>query len=65
MVVHWLEVKNDQFHPNEGNEKQLGLEVSYLSVIGVLMYVVNYTEPSTTFFVNLLSRYSFIPTWRH
>jgi len=41
------------FRPQEKDEELLSLEVSYLSVIGTLMYLVNYTRPDTTFDVNL------------
>ena len=43
MVVHSLEVTKDLFCPKEDNEKLLGIEVSYYSVIGALMYLANYT----------------------
>ena len=39
MVVQSLDVKNDLFHPKEDNEEILGLEVSYLSAVGALMYL--------------------------
>ena len=42
-----------------------GLEVSYLSAIGALMYIVNNTRSDIAFLVNLLARYSFSPTKRH
>ena len=41
MVIHSLDVKNDQFRSCENGKKLLGLEVQYLSVIGVVMYLAN------------------------
>ena len=43
MIVCSLEVKKDPFRHKEDNEKLLGIEVSYYSVIGALMYLANYT----------------------
>jgi Reverse transcriptase (RNA-dependent DNA polymerase) len=43
MVVRSLNVKKDTYRPQENNEKTLGHEVSYLSAIGVLMYLANNT----------------------
>ena len=65
MVVRSLDVKNDPFRPCEKSEKLLGPEVSYLSVIGALMYLANCTRPNIAFSVNLLARYSSAPTRRH
>ena len=57
MVVHSLKLNKNPFHPKEENEELLGLEVSYLSAIGALMYLANCTRPDITFAVNLLARY--------
>jgi len=65
MVVRSLDVDKDPFRPQEKDEELLGLEVPYLSVIGALMYLANYTRPDIAFAVNLLARYSSSPTWRH
>lgn len=65
MVVCLLEVKKDPFCPQEDNEEILGSKVLYLSVIGVLMYLENYTRPYKTFSNNLLARYSSTSTRRH
>lgn len=62
MEVRSLNVENDQFLPWEEDEEVLGPEVSYLSVIGALMYLTNNTRLDITFAVNLLSRYSIAPT---
>ena len=62
MVVRSLDVKNDSFCPCEKNEELLGPEVPYLSVIGALIYLANYTCPNIAFSVNLLARYDFAPT---
>ena len=43
MIVYSLEVKNDLLCPKKDNEELLGLEVPYLSVIGMLLYLANYT----------------------
>ena len=65
MVVRLLEMTKDSFWPKEENEELLGPEVPYLSAIGALMYLANYTRPDITFSVNLLARYSSTPTKRH
>ena len=65
MVVRSLDVKNDSFRPCEKGEELLVPEVSYLSVIGALMYLANCTRPNIVFSVNLLARYSSAPTRRH
>ena len=65
MVVRSLDVKKDSFRPYEKDEELLGPEVPYLSAIGALMYLANYTCPDIAFFVNLLARYSSTPTRRH
>ena len=64
-VVRLLEVTKDPFWPKEENEELLGPEVPYLSSIGALMYLANYTRPNIAFSVNLLARYSSAPTKRH
>jgi hypothetical protein len=60
-----VDVKKDLFRPKEDDEETLGLEVSYLSAIGALMYLTNCTWPDIAFPVNFLARYSFAPTRRH
>ena len=65
MVVRSLEVTKDPFWPKEENEELLGLEVPYLSAIGALVYLANYTRPDIVFSVNLLARYNLAPTKRH
>jgi Reverse transcriptase (RNA-dependent DNA polymerase) len=65
MVVRSLDVKKDPYRPRENNEKTLGPEVSYLNVIGVLIYLTNNTRPDTSFSINVLARYSSDPTRRH
>ena len=64
-VVRSLEVTKDSFRPKEENEELFGLEIPYLSTIGALMYLANYTRPDIVFSVNLLARYSSTPTKRH
>ena len=65
MVVRSLDVKKDPFRPQEVGEETLGLEVPYLSAIGVLMYLANCTRVNIAFSVNLLARYSSVPTLRY
>ena len=65
MVGQSLDVKKDPFQPQEDDEETLGLEVPYLSAIGVLMYFANQTRPDIAFAVNLLARYSSAPARRH
>ena len=65
MIVRSLDLKNDPFRPYEKGEELLSPEVPYLSVIGVLMYLVNCTHPDIVFPVNLLARYRSALTQRH
>ncbi|GKF17708.1 hypothetical protein Tco_0062626, partial [Tanacetum coccineum] len=65
MVGRSLNVDNDPFCPCEDDEEVLGPEVPYLSAIGALMYLTNYTRPDISFAVNLLARFSSSPTKRH
>ena len=58
-------MKKDPFHPCEKGEELLGPKVPYLSVIGSLMYLANCTSPDISFSVNLLAKYSFVPTQRN
>ena len=65
-MVGWsLDVKKNPFRPQEDDEETLGPEVPYLSAIGTLMYLANYTRPDMAFVVNLLARYSSAPTRRY
>ena len=65
LVVRSLEVTKDPFRPKEENEEFLGSEVPYLSAIGALMYLANYTRLDIAFLVNLLARYISTSTKRH
>ncbi|KAL0544444.1 hypothetical protein IC582_019559 [Cucumis melo] len=65
MQVRSLDVKKDIFRPRDGNEELLGPEVPYFSAISTLMYLANNTRLNIAFSVNLLARYSFLPTKRH
>ncbi|GKA23918.1 disease resistance CC-NBS-LRR class family protein [Tanacetum coccineum] len=65
MVGRSLNVDNDPFRPCEEDEDILGPKTSYLSAIGVLMYLTNCTRPDISFAVNLLARFSSSPTKRH
>ena len=65
MIVRSLDMNKDQFRPKDEDEELLGTEVPYLSAIGALMYVANFTRPDIAFAVNLLARHSAAPTKRH
>lgn len=65
MMDRTLNVKNDLFKPKEDNKEDLDSKVPYLSVIGALMYVANYTRSDIAFAVNLLARFRSCPTKRH
>ena len=65
MIVRSLEVTKDPFRLKEENEELLGPEVPYLSAIGALMYLTNYTRPDIAFSINFLERYNSAPTKRH
>nr|GEZ69067.1 retrovirus-related Pol polyprotein from transposon TNT 1-94 [Tanacetum cinerariifolium] len=65
MMGRSLNVDNDPFRPCEEDEDVLGPEVPYLSAIGALIYLTNYTRPDISFAINLLSRLSSSPTKRH
>src|SRR6266542_335949 len=65
MVVRSLDMNKDQFRPRDENEELLGPEVPYLSAIGALMYIANYTRPDIAFAINLLARHSAAPMRRH
>ncbi|KAB2608698.1 hypothetical protein D8674_011866 [Pyrus ussuriensis x Pyrus communis] len=54
----------DPFRPNEDDEEILEPKVLYLSAIGALLYLAQYTRPDIFFVVNLLARYSNAPTHR-
>lgn len=53
------------FRPRKKDEELISPEVSYLSAIGTLMYLANYTRPDISCIVNLLARYISSPTQRH
>ena len=55
MVVRSLDVTKDMFRPKEENEELFGPKVPYLSAIGALMYLANYTRPDIAFSINLLA----------
>jgi hypothetical protein len=65
MIIRSLEIETNQFRPRDEGEDILGAQVSYLSAIGALMYLANYTRPDIAFTVNLLARHSAAPTKRH
>ena len=55
----------DPFRPKEDTEDILGPKVPYLSAIGALFYLTNFTRLDIAFAVNLLARFSASPTRRH
>ena len=65
MIVRSLDINKDPFRPHENNEELVGDEVSYLSVIGALMYLASNSRPNISFAVNLLARFSSSPPRRH
>ena len=65
MVVRSLDEKNDLFRHCEKGKELLGPKVPYLSAIGALMYLANYTCLDIAFSVNLLAKYSSAPILRH
>jgi hypothetical protein len=65
MVIRALEKDKDPFRPREEGEEVLGQEYSYLSVIGVLMYLTNNTRPDIAFVMHCIARHSTTPTMHH
>jgi len=57
--------KKDPFRPPEEDEELLDPEITYLSEIGALTCLANYTRPNITCSVNLLARYNSALTRRH
>ena len=53
MVIWLLEVTKDPFRPKEENEELLDPKLPYLSAIGALIYLANYTRPDIALSVNL------------
>jgi hypothetical protein len=64
-VIHSLDVEKDPFRPRDDGDESLGPEVPYLSVIGALMYIANYTRPDLAFALNLLARHNAAPNKLH
>ena len=62
MVARSLDVKKYPVRSCEKGEVLLGPKVPYLSAIGALIYLANYTRPGIAFFVNLLAKYSYTLT---
>lgn len=58
MVVRSQEVFKDPFRPKGDDDKIWGPEVPYLTAIGAIMYLANYTRPDIVFAINLLARYN-------
>ncbi|XP_068323148.1 secreted RxLR effector protein 161-like [Pyrus communis] len=65
MVIWTLDAKQNPFRPKEDEEEILEPEVSYLSAIGVLLYLAQCTRLDISFVGNLLARYNNAPTHRH
>ena len=64
-IVRSLNVKKDSFRPHKNAEDILGPEVSYLSAIGVFIYLTNCTRSDVVFTTNLSARFRSSPTRRH
>ena len=56
MAVRSLDVEKDPFKSKEEGAELLGHQCTYLSAIGVLMYLANGTRPVIAFAFNLLAR---------
>jgi hypothetical protein len=65
MVVRSLDLEKEPFIARDEEDKTLGPEFPYLSVIGALMYLANNTLSDIAFAVNLLARYSSAPSKHH
>ncbi len=65
VIVRSLDKKKNHFQLWGNDEELFGSEAPYLSAIGGLMYLASYTRPDIAFSINLLARYSFIPTQSH
>ena len=65
MVVRSLDPKKDLFRPKDDDENVLDPGTPYLSAIGALLYLAQYSRPGIAFAVNLLARYSSASTHRH
>ena len=62
MVICSLDIIKYPFRPCEKGEELLGPKVPYLSVIGAIMYLANYTCSNIVFSVTLLARNSYALT---
>ncbi|KAM1524495.1 hypothetical protein ACFX10_009087 [Malus domestica] len=65
MFLRTLNAKQGPFRPKKDEEEILEPEVPYLSAIGALLYLAQYTRFDISFAVNLLARYNNAPTRRH
>jgi hypothetical protein len=65
MIIRALKNDKGPFRPKQEGEEVLGAEHSYLSAIGVIIYLTNNTRPDIAFVVNCLTRHSTAPTMRH
>jgi hypothetical protein len=57
-IIRALKKDTDPFMPKQEGEEVLGVEYTYLSVIGALMYLTNNIRPDIVFVVNCLLRHS-------
>ena len=62
MVVRSLDPKKNPFHREENDEKILSPDVPYLNVIGALLYLAQRFRLCIALSVNLLARFSLMPT---
>lgn len=65
MIFWFLDPKKYSFHTKEDNEETFGLEVSYLNSISALLYPAWCVGPDIASSMNLLARFSLVPTRRY
>jgi hypothetical protein len=65
MIICVMEKDSDPFRTKQEGEEVLGVEYSYLCVIGALLYLANNIRPDIAFVVNCLVRHSATPIMQH
>jgi hypothetical protein len=58
MIGRSLDLNKDPFRSRDDGEDILEAEVSYLSTIGILLYLKQCTRPNISFAINLLDRHT-------
>lgn len=64
IIARSLQQDQDPYRPRKEREETLWPEFPYLSAIGAIMYLINYTWSDIAFAVNLLACYGSEPTKR-